>query len=298
MIVKGPEFKKAMLLGLVLAAAPSFYYPYAFGWKGALAGSAGLFLLEFAYYGVMFYLFWRRTSISRILGAAVVAMGFRLGLGTLFSMLLAALFGLSVGSALSTGLYGYLPGVLLHVIAVPFMLQSVFDLRQPRRVAPAPRKVESLPTERRTPTHSEPTSWNIGSEQVPDFNAAVEHIATYSAVRLALLVDDEGLSVARAGRAKSDSDLWAPVTNLLFDALRRELRRTPDSVVHRFELTQTDQRCVAVRVEPFYLTVLFDSTSDELVNVRIAQAAEMIKRYAEHKYPKVARRAATEVAYV
>ena len=145
---------------------------------------------------------------------------------------------------------------------------------------------------------AEHTFWTPGTDHLPDFDSAVEHIAAYSTVRLALLVDDEGLAVARAGRPHADSDLWAPVTNLLFDAVRRELRRTPDSVVQRLELTQSEQRLVLVRVEPFYLTVLFDSTTDELVNVRIAQATEMIKRYAEHKYPKVARRAATEVAYV
>ena len=298
MIVKGPEFKKAMLLGLVLAVAPSFYFPYAFGWKGALAGSAVLFLLEFGFYGVMFYLFWRRAEISRILSAAAAALAFRLGLGVLFAMLLATLFGLGAGEALSAGLYRYLPAALPHVFLVPFILRSAFDLRRQRRVAPSPRKVETIPAEKRGAGSAESAPWTPSGDQFPDFNSAVEHIAAYSTVRLARLVDHEGLAVARAGRPHADSDLWSPITNLLFDAIRRELRRTPDTVVNRFELTQTDQRIVMVHVAPFYLTVLFDSTTDELVNVRIAQATEMIKRYAEHKYPKVARRAATEVAYV
>lgn len=298
MIVKGPEFKKAMLLGLILAVAPSFYFPYAFGWKGALAGSAGLFLLEFGYYGVMFYLFWRRAEISRILGAAAAALAFRLGLGVVFAMLLAALFGLGAGEAMSSGLFSYLPAALLHVILVPFILRSAFDLRRPRKSAPSPRTVEISHAEKRTAVSAEPVPWTSGGDQLPDFGAAVAHIAAYSTVRLALLVDHEGLSVARAGRPRADADLWSPVTNLIFDAIRRELRRTPDTAVSRIELTQSDQRLVMVYVSPFYLTVLFDSTTDELVNVRIAQAVEMIKRYAEHKYPKVARRAATEVAYV
>ena len=45
---------------------------------------------------------------------------------------------------------------------------------------------------------------------MPDFGAAVEYVASYSTVELALLVDDEGLCVSRACRASSDSDMWAP----------------------------------------------------------------------------------------
>jgi hypothetical protein len=55
---------------------------------------------------------------------------------------------------------------------------------------------------------------------------------------------------------------------------------------------------VVERVTPFYLAVLFDHATDELVNVRIAQAVDMVRKYTEYKYPKVAPSAATEVAYV
>jgi predicted regulator of Ras-like GTPase activity (Roadblock/LC7/MglB family) len=236
--------------------------------------------------------------VSRVLGAAAAALGFRLSLGIVFSMITAALFGLGAMEALQVGLFRYLPAVVPQVLLVPFVLRSVFDLRRQRRVAPPPRKIDGMHSEKRSTAPTESSGWPQGADQMPDFESAVEHIAAYSTVRLALLVDDEGLPVARAGRPQADSDLWAPVTNLLFDAIRRELRRTPDTTVQRIELTQSDQRIVIVHVQPFYLSVLFDSTTDELVHVRIAQATDMIKRYAEHKYPKVARRAATEVAYV
>jgi predicted regulator of Ras-like GTPase activity (Roadblock/LC7/MglB family) len=299
MILKGAEFKKAMLLGLVVAAAPSFYYPYAFGWSGAVAGGAAVLLFEFAYYGLMFYVLWRRASTARILGAACAAVAFRLGLGLVFAALLAALFGLPVADALSTGMYRYLPGILLHVLLVPFMLQSVFDFRRPPRRAPqATRRADMPKSERPRMPAADAPSWGGATDHLPDFEAAVAHIAAYSTVRLALLVDDDGLCVARAGRPHGDTDLWAPVTQLLFGAIRRELRRTPSDALERFELTQGEQRMAVVRVESFYLAVLFDGTTDELVHVRIAQAVEMIRRYAEHKYPRTARAAATEVSYV
>jgi predicted regulator of Ras-like GTPase activity (Roadblock/LC7/MglB family) len=298
MILKGAEFKKAMLLGLVVAVAPTFLYPNTFGWQGAGSGGAAVFLLEFGYYGLMFYLVWRRASVARILGGACAGMAFRLMLGLVFSLLLGALFGLGFGAALSTGLLGYLPGVLLQIALVPFMLQSVFDFRRPRRVMPASRPTDAPKAERARASAAEPTAWTTSSDHMPDFDAAVSHIAAYSTVRLALLVDDDGLCVARAGRPHGDSDLWAPVTQLLYGAIRRELARTPEDGLERFELTQADQRIVVARVASFFLAVLFDSTTDELVNVRIAQAVEMIKRYAEHNYPRMARPAATEVAYV
>jgi len=111
-------------------------------------------------------------------------------------------------------------------------------------------------------------------------------------------VDEEGLSVAQAGRGTADTDLWAPVVNLLYDSLIRDLSRTSDNNATRFQVTLTHQRLVVVRVAPFYLAVLFDHNTDELVNVRIAQAVEMVKRYYEQKYRKVAQTATTEVAYV
>jgi hypothetical protein len=88
------------------------------------------------------------------------------------------------------------------------------------------------------------------------------------------------------------------VINLLYDSVIKQLRRTSDSNVRRLQVTLSHERLVVERVEPFYLAVLFDQNTDELVNVRIAQAVEMVKRFYEHKYPKVAREAATEVAYV
>ena len=88
------------------------------------------------------------------------------------------------------------------------------------------------------------------------------------------------------------------MVNLVYESIRSELIRTGNAHLRRFELSLSDHRLVVERVEPFYLAVLFDHATDELVNVRIAQAVDMVKKYAEHKYPKVAPSATTEVAYV
>jgi hypothetical protein len=299
MTLKGPEFKKALLLGLVAAAVPLFYFPNAFGWSGAAGGTPRLFIYELIYYGLVFYAFFSREQVSRLLVAAITALGFRISLGVVFAVLAGGVFGLSVGQALAQGLYAYLPVALLHVALVPFLLKPVFRFRELRRPVrperPAEMAPRPMPTE--TPTADLATR-PTGTDQMPDFGAAVAHVASYSTVELALLVDEEGLSVARASRGGADSDLWAPVVNLVYEAICGEMVRTGDAGVRRFELTLTDHRLVVERVAPFYLAVLFDHATDELVNVRIAQAVDMVRKYAEYKYPKVAPSAATEVAYV
>jgi predicted regulator of Ras-like GTPase activity (Roadblock/LC7/MglB family) len=298
MTLKGPEFKKALLLGLMTATAPLLYYPNTFGWSRAASGSAELFVLEMLYYLLVFqFLFAREPFVHRV-KAAFTTLAFRLSLGVVFAILTMGIFSLEPGEALSAGVYGYLPAALLHMALVPYLMKPVFRFRELRRQRLTPHgETFSTPSQKATPSLAEAPVW-AGTEHMPDFDAAVSHVATYSTVGLVLLVDEEGLCVARASRGTGDSDLWAPVINLLYDSVIKQLRRTSDSNVRRLQVTLSHERLVVERVEPFYLAVLFDQNTDELVNVRIAQAVEMVKRFYEHKYPKVAREAATEVAYV
>jgi hypothetical protein len=298
MTLKAPEFRKALFLGLVFAALPLFMYPRSFGWAKATDGSMQVFLVEMLYYLIVYQFVFAREPFGNRVKAAGTAFGYRLFLGFVWAVLATGFFELSLGQALVAGIYGYLPGVLLHIAIVPFVLGPVFrfrELRRPRPAADSPSFETVAP--RRTQIQSDPQAWT-GSEQTPNFDAAVSHVASYSTVEMALLVDEEGLSVARAGRGSADTDLWAPVINLLYDAVIRELSRTADNQAQRFQVTLTRQRLVVERVAPFYLAVLFDHNTDELVNVRIAQAVEMIKRHYEQKYPKVAQQATREVAYV
>ncbi len=296
MTLKGPEFKKALLLGLVASAVPLVYYPNSFGWNGAGQGGPGFFVFEFAYYLLAFQFLLARESFPHRLKAATVSLVFRLGLGIVFGVLAGGLFDVAFGAALADGLSRYVPAVMLHAAIVPFLLSPVFRFRELRKA----RSTASSEAPARAPksaASSEAHAWS-GGEHIPDFDAAVAHVASYSTVGLVLLVDDEGLCVARAARGSADSDLWAPVVNLLYHATLRELRRTPDADVRRLQISLSRERLVVERVEPFYLAVLCDHNTDDLVNVRITQAVEMIRKYYEHKYRKAAPQGAAEVAYV
>lgn len=296
MTLKGPEFKKALLLGLIASVVPLGYYPRVFGWTGASSGSAVFFVFEFAYYLLAFSFIFARESWANRIQAATVALGFRLGLGLVFAVLAGALFDEGFGAALAEGLIRYLPATLFHAAVVPYLVRPVFRFRDVRK-ARATTHTDAPPRPQKATASAEGHLW-AGTEHVPDFDAAVAHVASYSTVGLVLLVDDEGLCVARAARGTADSDLWAPVVNLLYHATIAQLRRTPDSDVRRLQISLSRERLVVERVEPFYLAVLCDHNTDDLVNVRITQAVEMIRKYYEHKYRKAAREGAAEVAYV
>ena len=297
MTLKGPEFKKALLLGVAASAVPLAYYPNVLGWLGEAQGGPGVFLVEFAYYLLAFQFLLSREPFPHRMKAAIVTLVFRLGLGMVFGILAGGLFQVGFGAALADGLSRYLPAVLLHAAVVPFLLSPVFRFRELRKSRSSASASEIPARASKAAASSESHGWS-GAEHVPDFDAAVAHVASYSTVGLALLVDDEGLCVARAARGTADSDLWAPVVNLLYHATLRELRRTPDADVRRLQLSLSRERLVVERVEPFYLAVLCDHNTDDLVNVRITQAVEMIRKYYEHKYRKAAPQGAAEVAYV
>lgn len=298
MTLKGPEFKKALLLGLVAAAAPLLYYPNTFGWSSAASGSAQVFVVEALYYLLVFQFLLAREPFVHRVKAAATSMGFRMCLGLVFAILAGGIFSLGAGEAAGAGIYTYLPAVLLHMAVVPYLLRPVFRFRESRRQRAASHVETYQARPQRAQTASaEPPVW-AAADHLPDFDAAVAHVASYSTVGLVILVDDEGLCVARAARGSADSDLWAPVVGLLYGSVIRELRRTSDSDVRRFQVTLSRERLVVERVDPFYLAVLFDQNTDELVNVRISQAVEMVKRYYDHKYRKMASEAISEVAYV
>lgn len=301
MTLQGNEFKKAALLGLVLAAVPLLYYPSTLGWSGATLGSPQLFIWEFLFYSSVFYMFWKRERFSRTLAGAGLAMGFRLFTSLITGLLMGAIHAIPPAQSFGIGLFSYIPGVALQILVVPFIIRPVFNFapvrRMPTRTHVEPSRHDMPVVERRSSPILESSAWQGSNEHMPNFDAAVEHIASYSTVELAALVDDEGLIVARAGRPAADHELWAPVVNRLHLVIGAELRRARQEV-KRFDLALSKHRLTVVWLNPFYLCVLYDHSTDDLVNVRIAQAVEMVKRYREHKYPKAAAPAVAEVSYV
>lgn len=309
MTLNAPELKKAMLLGLVAAVVPLFYYPNSFGWQGATAGSALYLILELCYYVLVFYGFNRRADTGSHVIAAGMTFGLRAALGIVFGLLLAGNHGMTAVSGLSSGLFSYLPFVIPMALMMPFLMRSALEvkaIRTPRSRNPYSTsttdssdsaKIPAIATQA-MPVVTEKSAWQGGGSGIPDFGAAVEHVASYSTVEMALLVDDDGLCVAKACRPNSDIEMWAPVVNLVYQSIQAELVRTGSTTMKRYELTLATQKLVVERVETFYLAVLFDQVTDELVNVRIAQAIDMIKKFYKQKYSNVESTGVTEVSYV
>lgn len=299
MTLQGSEFKKAALLGLILAVLPLFLYPYTFGLSATTHGTPSLFLFEPLYYALVLYAISRRKNASQIASLVAVGMGFRLAVGFISAMLMTGIFNLGLGAALKIALFAYLPGALVQMAVIPFIVKPLVQVerRRPRpRVRPTAPEVQTA--EPRTAPATESHSWSPGGENLPDFDAAVSHIASFSSVEIAVLVDQEGLPLARACREGADWELWSPVVNRLYDAIKQELQRTEYKEVQQFDLILGKHRLSVIALAPFFLCVLYDHTTDDMVTVRIAQAVEMVKKYREQRYPMAAPPVATEVAYV
>lgn len=117
------------------------------------------------------------------------------------------------------------------------------------------------------------------------FQRAVRYLGEHQAVLLATAIDAEGLTLAVFKRGESDPEQWAPYSLLFQQTNEGLLRKTRDeNCVDRLDLVFGPNRLVIVKIENYSLLVLCRHEDDELLGIRITQAADIIRKYASERY--------------
>jgi len=295
-----------LLLSLILVIIPMVIFPSRLGLP-LMSGSALYLLYEVVFYGVVLFLFRREASLSTLLAGSALLLVYRMSLGAVFSLTIVIMYGLGFSVAFSLGMAKYLPAVLLHVIATPFVMKRYYlnmahDLSPTRRQSaetgsfvPSSHRDETAPQGRlheermKSPAVSRQFEPIRPQPSIADdenhFEKAVMYLSEAASVKMAVLTDEEGLSLARFSRCDEDEELWGPLAIVLEGHNRgvlNQYRRGGDP--EKIDITTRNGRILVRRIEHVILVVLAEHDTDETLMIRIAQAADMIRKYMSERY--------------
>jgi predicted regulator of Ras-like GTPase activity (Roadblock/LC7/MglB family) len=299
-----------LLFSLILVIIPMVIFPRRMGMPLA-SGSAVYMLYEFVYYGVVLYLLRKQTSLVTILIGSALTLVYRMALGAALGLTIVIMYGMNSTIAFSLGMAKYLPAIILHVIAAPFVIRSVYlglaenlspgdisgrrqfkPIAKPRSVKkksgmpfPAP-SVETQASKlgRVSPIDTVPAAAPHAADE-NQFERAVKYIGESGAVKLALLVNEEGLPLACFSRCEEDIELWAPLANILEKNNRALLHRYHrGGEPERIDIGTKNMRIFLRHIDSVTLMILAEQNVDETILIRIAQATDMIHKYISDRY--------------
>ena len=320
-MIGNKKIVQVILFSALLIIVPMLYFPSRFGMDLA-TGSFTYSMFEIVFYGFIFYFFRPGSSLLQLFAGAGLTFLYRIVLGTISGVLLAILYSMDFSVSLALGVSRYLPAIILHILAAPFIMRPFFLAiadqqayqsrarpRTPRRQSPPDREKETntqpyLPRSdnRSTIRGAESMNETKGGASMfgegDGFHRAVQYLGEHQAVLLATAVDFEGLTLAAFKREDYDPEQWAPYTLLFQETNRQLLRKNKDeSDIERLDLTFGPRRLVIVNIENYSLMVLCRHEDDELLGIRITQAAEIIKKYTSERYGHL-KPSVTEERYV
>jgi len=308
----------ALFASFLLLVVPLLVFPTQFGLPLARA-SVLTVLLEAVYYVVMTLLFGREVTFGKALSTAGFCLLYRYSLGVLFGCGVALFFAVGWSAAMQIGVFSYLPAVLLQTIAAPFVLRPLLGpVSSDRRTArPEPREfaaresastgLTSISVSREKGVYTESQTLRVqpeaearrqfvqthepGGSSVPQselngFERATRYIGEHGSVFLAAVVDNEGLLLSNFKRGSIESEDWAPLALLFFDANRRVLNRATRSLgtPEKLDVLLKDTRILMAREAIFSLMVVAERNSDESLQIRFNQAMEMVRRYVAERF--------------
>jgi hypothetical protein len=306
MTILRKDIFQVLLFSILLITIPMFYFPEKFGMD--LATSSFTYsIFEIFFYGVLFYIFRPSATLLQLFQGAGLTFLYRIVLGTIFGFLLWIIFGMEFTVSLALGVSKYLPAIILHIIAAPFIMRPFFVSIVDEVTAPGRRDRRSRKTGRddfgsELPAPYLPRSEGKFGESFHDdspvsmtnvpvnhdingFERSVRYLGEHHAVLLAAVVDSEGLTTAVFKRGEIDPELWAPISLLLRDVNERLLGRNEKRYrLDNLDLSFGPHRLSVIKISSFSLLVLSNREEDELLNIRIKQAAEMIRRYSSERY--------------
>lgn len=314
MELTGRTARQIQLLSLVLLIVPMIIFPERLG-TPLMRGAMIYAIYEMVYYGFVVYFFNRQASLGQVIQSAGICLMYRLAMGLLLGLLLAAMYSMGIFVSITFGLSGYMPAVLLHMLAAPFVLRPVIgkflgsraterNLERPSRlqseVTAAQVRKTAIAVDTGYGTTSprkitvEPQGYGSrpavrtrsagGLTDVNDFEKAVNYIGEHGSVQLAAVVDAEGLLLANFVRGATVAEDIAPLAVTLLERNAPLVGELGSGSLNRIDLHMKDTRLVVVEIEPVSLMTIAQIQTDDLLNIRINQGVEMVKKQLAERY--------------
>ncbi|MGH8003879.1 MAG: roadblock/LC7 domain-containing protein [Limisphaerales bacterium] len=291
------ELRKALILVLPLAAVPMIFHPTDFGFEYAGWAGPRLLAAEAIFYFLVFFWVFPEAGMGKKVGFSFGTLAYRLFAGTVLGIFLSITRSIPLGTALEQGWYAYFPGFLLMAAIAPFLLKSLWgsSLKKPRAIRthepgtrPEPPPSSVIPVRSETGrARPEPTPARHDLREI-NFDDALAYIGEQKGVEKAYLVDEEGLVLARFESGGTwEDELWAAWGLVLVEKNRELSTRVDHSDFQALELSTSSGKVYVQKVLEFYLVAVVAPQADELLNVRLVRASEMIKRHWQEKYEPV-----------
>jgi predicted regulator of Ras-like GTPase activity (Roadblock/LC7/MglB family) len=294
------EMRGILLISLLVMVVPLVLFPRDLGLK--LTSSVPLLLtLELCWYALVLFVVFSRAGAPRVLLSALLTLGYRIGLGIGFGILLLVMFSLELSSSIKMGIYQYPPVLLLQALVSPFVLKPIYGLlmeRPPRRkevesktAASAGEADEHAVSETASESVQDPERMGSGPKEKESRAGAEEklenflhYLREYAGVKAAVLVDQEGLVLAEDSSSGSDPETIATYAKHIKETNDRILGQMGEKSSERIGIHTADAWICLNEIDGLTLAVVSDRRTDELLSVRIQQSTGMIKRYFRQKY--------------
>ena len=291
------ELRKALILVFPLAAIPMIFYPANLGLNYADWAGPGLLAAEAVFYALVFFWVFPESGMGQKIGFSLGTLAYRLFAGAVLGLFLFISHSVPLVFALREGWYAYFPGFLMMVVIVPFLLKSLWgsSLKKPR---PARSYESGTRAELSSPSIISPRleAGRARPEPVParhdlreiNFDDALAYIGEQKGVQKVYLVDEEGLVLARFESGGTwEEERWAAWGLVLVEKNKELTSRMDHSDFQALELSTSSGKVYVQKVLEFYLVAVVEPQTDELLNVRLVRASEMIKRHWQEKYEPV-----------
>ena len=296
---------------IVTAVVPLAIFPSMFG-QELLRASWRYVLYEAVLYGLVGTVVFRCNSLIGVLKVAVLSLAFRLVAGAAFGLVIISLFSMDFRVAMTLAQISYWPGVAVQIFLTPFALYPVLKAvvgdrnvprREPIRTTAVPSARTPFPAapvrERSDAVHVPLRPREVTFPQVPTmhprmsgespavsasgdlngFDRAVRYVAEHGSVYFVAVVDQEGLLLANHCRSRLDPEDVAPLAVTFLEWNREILSKGRFGEAEKIDITLKEKRLILGRVGDWCMMVLSERVADDLLNIRVNQGLDMLKKY-------------------
>ncbi|UCE25849.1 MAG: hypothetical protein JSU74_07345 [Candidatus Zixiibacteriota bacterium] len=311
MEISGRISRQILLLSLLVLLVSMLIFPKRYGTN--LADAPLIYVVvELVFYGFVIYLFNRSLTPLQLVSSAGLCLIYRFALGAALGIGIVVVYQWQFKTALIAGMGSYLPGMLLQIVAAPFILKPAIDVLyggQPKAKPKAPPKPQSASTDSLTsiaaskkkgysqtgpasvaevfgPDAASSQTGSVASTATEDngFDRATRYIGEDGSVLVAAVVDVDGLLLGNFSRRGVDAEDWAPFALTLVEQNRQVVTRLDLDKPEKIDIVLNDKKVIVACEEAYSLMVVADRATDDVLNIRINQGLEIIRKYVAERY--------------
>lgn len=116
------------------------------------------------------------------------------------------------------------------------------------------------------------------------FQIAVDYLTEYSGVHAAVVLDDEGLVISNSPTDDIRNESLAAIGLEIIREINNKINRLIEPDCNLISLKTNKNWLIIAKTPPYYLIVIADKKTDNLLNVRIQKSIEIISDHIKNQY--------------